>query len=70
MCRECKRFGKSVLAATVHHIKPLDQRPDFKLANDNLLSLCKKCHDKMHDRTNDQLTKVGEEWVNRIKRNK
>ncbi len=70
LCRECKRFGKSVLAATIHHINPLDQRPDLKLASDNLLSLCKKCHDKMHDRINNELTKLGEEWVVRIYRNK
>lgn len=70
MCRECKRYGKSVLAATVHHIIPLDQRPELKLVSDNLLSLCNKCHDKMHDRTNNQLTKLGEEWVVRKNRNK
>ncbi len=70
MCRECRRFGKSVLAATVHHIIPLDQRPNLRLASDNLLSLCNKCHDKMHDRINNELTKLGEEWGVRIKRNK
>ncbi len=70
MCRECKRYGKSVLAVTVHHVISLEQRPDLKLASDNLLSLCSKCHDKMHDRTNNQLTKLGQEWVERIKRNK
>lgn len=68
MCRECSRFGKSVLAATVHHIFPLDQEPSLRLASDNLLSLCNKCHDKMHDRTNDQLTKLGEDWMHRIQR--
>lgn len=43
---------------------------DLKLVSDNLISLCSKCHDKMHDRTNNELTKVGEEWVVRINRNK
>ena len=70
MCRECIRYGKSVIAATVHHIIPLNQRPDLKLTSDNLLSLCNKCHDKMHDRINNQLTKVGEDWVSRIQNSK
>ena len=62
-CMECKRYGKSVSATTVHHIIPLEQRTDLKLASNNLLSMCNKCHDKMHDRTNNQLTKAGEDWV-------
>ncbi|NOW86764.1 5-methylcytosine-specific restriction endonuclease McrA [Clostridium beijerinckii] len=66
-CRECIRYGKSVTAVTVHHIIPLDQNPSLRLVSDNLLSLCNKCHDKMHDRTNNQLTKLGEEWVVRAK---
>ena len=70
LCRECKRYGKSVAASTVHHVIPLDQRADLKYSSNNLISLCSKCHDKMHDRTNNQLTKVGEEWVARIHRNK
>lgn len=63
LCRECTRYGKSVTGTTVHHIIPLEQRPDLKYNSDNLISLCSKCHDKMHDRTNNQLTKLGEEWV-------
>ncbi len=70
MCRECKRYGKSTAANTVHHVIPLDQKPDFKFSSDNLISLCSKCHDKMHDRTNNKLTKLGEECVSRINRNK
>ena len=69
MCRECKRYGKSVAATTVHHVKPLDQRLDLKFSSDNLISLCNKCHDKMHDRINNQLTKAGEELVVRIYKN-
>lgn len=69
LCRECKRYGKSVAATTVHHVVPLEQRPDLKYSSDNLISLCNKCHDKMHDRINNQLTKLGEEWGVRIQRN-
>ncbi|NOW08061.1 HNH endonuclease [Clostridium beijerinckii] len=66
-CKECLRYGRSVAAATVHHVIPLDQRPDLKFNSDNLISLCNKCHDKMHDRTNNKLTKLGEQWIKRMK---
>lgn len=69
-CRECKRYGKSVAASTVHHVIPLEQQPDLRYSSDNLISLCSKCHDKMHDRINNQLTKAGEDWVIRITKNR
>ena len=65
-CRECKRYGKSVAASTVHHVIPLEQQLELKYSSNNLISLCSKCHDKMHDRVNNKLTKAGEEWVVRI----
>lgn len=70
LCRECKRYDKSVVANTVHHVIPFEQQPDLKYASDNLISLCSKCHDKMYDRTNNELTKLGNEWVVRIQRDK
>lgn len=66
MCRECKRYGKTTEATTVHHVYPLEQRPELGLVNSNLISLCKQCHDKMHDRVTNQLTALGNEWVERI----
>jgi 5-methylcytosine-specific restriction enzyme A len=67
-CRECKRYGKSITATTVHHINPLKERPELWLANWNLLSLCGKCHDKMHDRNTDTLTALGMQWKERAER--
>ena len=67
-CRECKRFGKTVEANTVHHVLPLHERPDLKLDNRNLISLCEDCHEKMHNRFNDKIRKLGEEWRMRIQR--
>jgi 5-methylcytosine-specific restriction enzyme A len=61
-CRECKRYGKFTNATTVHHMHPLSDRPDIRLESWNLLSLCGHCHDKMHDRITDKLTKLGEIW--------
>ena len=60
LCQECKRYGKRVDAEHVHHIVPIDERPDLELDGDNLISLCRKCHNEMHDRNTGQLTEVGQ----------
>ncbi|AUZ29808.1 MULTISPECIES: HNH endonuclease [Bacillus] len=65
-CRQCRRYGKATAATMVHHCYPLETHPFYKLQSWNLISLCSKCHDKMHDRTNDELTKLGEEWKARV----
>ena len=59
LCRECKRYGKTTPATTVHHILPMEQRPDLKLNSLNLISLCNECHNKMHDRNTNELTEKG-----------
>lgn len=69
-CQECKRYGKNREAQTVHHINPLRERPDLKLVSWNLVSLCNKCHEKMHDRITDELTALGEQWRGRVERMK
>jgi len=66
LCRECKRYGKTTPATTVHHILPLEQRPDLKLNSQNLISLCNECHNQMHDRNTNELTEKGKQWVERI----
>lgn len=48
LCRECKRFGKMVQATEVHHIKHADEYPELIWVDDNLISLCKGCHNKKH----------------------
>lgn len=68
LCQECKRYGKTTPATTVHHIYPLEQRPELGLVSDNLISLCNQCHDKMHNRTSDELSALGLEWVRRIEK--
>lgn len=65
-CRECRRYGKTKQANTVHHIYPLEQYPELYLVDDNLLSLCGSCHDLMHDRVNNTLTPLGMQWVLRV----
>jgi len=48
MCQECKRYGRSVDATTVHHIKHVDEFPELAYQSNNLVSLCSACHNKMH----------------------
>jgi 5-methylcytosine-specific restriction endonuclease McrA len=66
LCQECKRYGKTKGAKTVHHINPLEGRPDLALVNINLVSLCNDHHEKMHDRINKRLSILGMEWMRRI----
>ena len=66
-CQECSRYGKTTLATTVHHIFPLETYPILRLVNDNLISLCNKCHEAMHNRFSNELTEKGIAWQNRIK---
>lgn len=67
LCQECKRYGSDKQAEQVHHINPLEDYPELAYINDNLISLCTKCHDKMHDRNNNKLTVLGFKWVERVK---
>lgn len=60
LCQECIRYGKRRDATTAHHIYPAEEYPEYKWCDWNLMSLCSKCHDKMHDRTGSRLTGEGE----------
>lgn len=65
LCCECRRYGRSTAATTVHHIEPLKDKPGLRLEGSNLISLCNKCHERMHDRDTNTLTPLGVEWVRR-----
>lgn len=43
-------------AVCVHHIKELKDYPELALDDDNLVSLCHKCHDRIHGRDADHLS--------------
>lgn len=47
-CQNCKRYGKSTPATTVHHIKHFEDHPELALDPKNLVSLCEACHNKEH----------------------
>ena len=60
LCQECKRHGKTTEAKVVHHIFPLDTNPEYKLLNENLISVCHPCHNSYHNRFNNaELTAIG-----------
>ena len=58
-CQRCKRFGRHIAAEHVHHILPIEYYPEYRLEGWNLISLCKNCHNKMHDRDSHELTEEG-----------
>ena len=66
LCRECKRYGRTTPATTVHHIYPAEQYPEWRLMSWNLISLCHECHNKMHDRNTGELSELGRRWVERV----
>lgn len=58
-CRWCKRYGKNTEASHVHHIYPVEFYPEYSYCNWNLISLCQKCHNIMHDRDTHEITATG-----------
>ena len=66
ICVECKRYGKITEATTFHHIYPYELYPELRLNTNNLISLCEKCHNEMHNRNNHTITKKGKELQKRI----
>lgn len=66
LCQECRRYGRTTAATTVHHIYPVEQYPQWQMMSWNLISLCTACHDKMHDRATGVLTALGRSWADRV----
>ena len=54
LCQDCLFEGRSVPAEEVHHIRPYgdgkteEEKWSLLLDPSNVVSLCKKCHDKRH----------------------
>ena len=67
-CQYCKRFGKNVQADHVHHVLPREFFPEYTYTPWNLISLCKMCHNTMHNRTDKSLTDSGRDLVKIIVR--
>jgi len=50
LCERCKEIGKIVVASLVHHIKPLDGNQELRLDSENLMALCRDCHEVIEGR--------------------
>lgn len=52
LCQACLKENRFTKATEVHHIKPLEDFPEFALELSNLQSLCWDCHEqtKSHGR--------------------
>jgi hypothetical protein len=66
-CRECKRFGRTTQAEMVHHVFPLENYPNHKLTDNNLIACCNNCHNTFHDRNGDNITDQGKHWQRKLK---
>lgn len=67
-CQLSKRYGRLLPADTVHHVFPRDEFPQYELESWNLISLSQKEHNKLHDRSTDDLTEYGKELLRRTAR--
>jgi len=48
LCEECLKHGKIIPVEVVHHVIPISERPDLRLAIWNLMSLCTMHHEEIH----------------------
>lgn len=64
LCEICKMKGKINQGIDVHHIIPIEKDWNKRFDYDNLILLCKECHNEMHDRNGSDFTKFLELWQN------
>jgi len=50
LCQDCLQRGRVVFADTVHHIEPVRDEWHKRLQLDNLVSLCRTCHEARHSK--------------------
>ena len=58
-CERCLDKGELVPVEEVHHIKPLAEGGTHE--RDNLISLCKSCHSRIHAERGDRWNRTGGE---------
>ena len=68
MCQISKRYGRMVQAQVVHHIFPREEFPEYQYEPWNLISVTIEQHHRLHDRTNDRLSREGIELLRRTAR--
>lgn len=50
LCEECRENGKIVVGKEVHHLVEISKDWSKRLDPDNLVLLCRDCHNKIHNR--------------------
>ena len=60
-CQISKTFNRSEPANTVHHIFPIEDYPQYRWEEWNLISVCSEIHNALHDRNTGALTRLGED---------
>ena len=60
MCQLCLNKNVMTQADHVHHILPREHFPEYELCDWNLISLCFRCHNEMHNRFTGELSKQGD----------
>ena len=63
MCQRCLLEGKRSQAEHVHHIFPREKYIEYEYERWNLIALCFRCHNKMHNRFNGNLSRTGEQLM-------
>lgn len=59
ICQIAKMFGITKEAEVVHHIYPAKEYPQYAFESWNLISVSKKMHNKLENRTTGELTELG-----------
>lgn len=75
-CQWCKEKGKMTIdtgqlnrngrkrnTLIVHHIEELKDRPDLKLDENNLITVCFECHERHHNRWRDNHKRKKNKWT-------
>ena len=50
LCEECLKHGIEKPLELVHHVLPIETYPELRLVMENLMSLCRNCHDEIHSK--------------------
>ena len=50
LCEECRKHGRTERTRHVHHVEPVEARPDLALVEDNCRALCGPCHNQLEPR--------------------
>lgn len=48
LCQICKAEGRYTIGDTVHHIEPLRANSYKAYSMDNLITVCRQCHNRLH----------------------